>query len=106
MKRPENFAEYSYFRRHTGLTAAQCLALVRAEKFARETNLTLQHELGVSYLCEKRLREVPLEEGPWDEREWEYSAELICMSRPKGVSERVTAAILALRLWQPVVDLS
>jgi hypothetical protein len=102
MKRPENFAEYSYFRRHTGLSPVQCLALVRAEKFARETNLMLTHELGVSHLCERRLREVPLQEGPWEDRTWEFSEELVCLPRPKGVNDRVTAAILALRLWQPV----
>lgn len=98
MNRPENFAEFSYFRRRTGLKARECLALVRAEKFAQDANLVLTHELGVSHLCEKRLREVPIEEGPWEDRDWEFSEELVVMPRPARTPDRIVAAILAARL--------
>ncbi len=74
--------------------------MARAEAWAQEAHLELGIDLGVAYLCEKRLREVPLEEGPWDERAWEFSEPLVVMPRPEGISDRVVAATLAAMLWK------
>ena len=95
---PACWSEYDYFRRRTGLTAVQCLALVRAEQFARNANLELQHELGASYLHERRWTDEPGAETHWADRNWEYSEPLIVMPRPRDIPDRVIAAILAARL--------
>lgn len=95
---PASWNKYEYFRRRTGLNAMHCLALVRAEAWALDSNLELQHELGASYLHERRWTDEPGTETHWADRNWEYSEPLIVMPQPKDVPDRVVAAILAAKL--------
>jgi len=92
-------------RRVGGFTAQVALSLARAERWSSDSGLELQYEIGraVATLVEKRPTEERGQEG-WDRQGWEFSEPLVFMPTPKGVPERVVAAILALRLWQPVVS--
>jgi hypothetical protein len=94
---PGSWAQYEYFRRVGGFRAKEALALSRAERWASESGLELGIELGVASLCHRRATDDQVE-SHWQDAGYEFSVPLVYMPRPEGVSDRVTAALLAVRL--------
>ena len=97
---PENWAKFEYFRRVGGFRPKEALALSRAESWASESGLELGIELGTAYLRHRRATTEQVE-SHWQDAGFEFSEPLVVMPRPRGVTDRVTAAILALKLWAP-----
>jgi hypothetical protein len=97
---PDSWSKYEYFRRVGGFRPKEALALSRAERWASESGLELGIEVGTAYLHHRRATEEPTETH-WQDAGFEFSEPLVCMPRPEGVSDRITAAILALKLWAP-----